>query len=176
MAADPPEDPFDGVEDLIETSPPPRAVENEVERTYVRPWGQSSIVFETNAVERERLLHELRRSLAATHPLEGEAILARIEATLMQRESGAAAPRPATCAHCGCALRVVDRPRSRPVDPAERAGLLASASKSFEQTRADAAALEALARELARVDIVLTRGGNAPCPLCQYLLVWPADG
>ena len=177
MAGDPPDDPtdpFEGIEDLIETSPPPAAEERS---EFIRIWNANAIssflVIDPAPVERDRLLHELRRSLSATDPLEGPAIVSRIEATMLARAE--TPPLLGACPHCGCALRALDRPREKPLDPSERAGLLATASRSLRETRADAASLAALARELARRDIVLFREEGTPCPLCLNTVRWPPD-
>lgn len=175
MAGDPPDDLFDGIEDLIDPAPLPARPEIPdvvTAPTYALPFGRNQVVFEASPVDRDRLLHELKRSFAETHPLEGPAILSRIEATILVREPDVT-PRAGTCPTCGAALRVLDRPRGREVDSAERAGLLASASRSLRETRSDPASLEALARELARRDIVLTGTDGAPCPVCRYRLRLP---
>jgi hypothetical protein len=172
MAADPPDDPFEGVEDLIERSPPPEREPIDPDWMYVSDL-PAPLVMETTALDRDRLLHEVRRSLTATHPLEGPAIVSRLEATIFFREPGAAAPIAATCSQCGCALRVIDRPRRKRLDPAERAGLLASLTKSLQETRSDPRSLEVLARELARQDVVMPRPTRSPCPMCHYRLEWP---
>lgn len=172
MAADPPKDPFEDIDDLINPAPPPPTPEEPGELLYEHYAGSRVLVFESAPVDRDRLVHELRRSFAASHPLEGASILARIEATILLKDPAAPAPIAATCPACHCALRVLDRPRMRPVDPAERAGLLASASKSLNDTRSDPGSLEALARELARRDIVMTELGGS-CPVCQRALLWP---
>lgn len=176
VGADPkkdPPDPFEGVEDLIDGSAPPWRPSSEV---LEEPSGNATLAevlrVESGTIERHRVLHELGRSLAHTHPLEGDAILSRVEAALLL-SAASAAWTPARCPSCGIALRVLEQPRVRPVDPAERAGLLASVSHSLRETQADPRVIEALAREIARVEMVMPRGERGACPVCHRSLVWP---